>query len=59
MNAINAINSKKETTSMTKIYFNNDGDVVLEDYSQNKKKIKYKRYQMQVEEKIEIKDNKE
>ena len=59
MNAINAINSKKETTSMTKIYFNNGRDVVLEDYPQNKKKIKYKRYQMQVEEKIEIEGNKE
>ena len=52
MNAINAKNSKKENTSMTKIYFNNDGDVVLEDYSQNKRII-YKRYQMQVEEKLE------
>ena len=50
MNAINAKNSKKETTSMTKIYFNNDRDVVLEDYPQNKR-ITYKRYQMQVEEK--------
>ena len=58
MNAINAKNSKKENTSMTKIYFNNDGDVVLEDYSQNKRII-YKRYQMQVEEKIQIEDNKE
>ena len=58
MNVINAKNSKKENTSMTKIYFNNDGDVVLEDYSQNKR-ITYKRYQMQVEEKIQIKDSKE
>lgn len=58
MNAINAKNSKKENTSMINIYFNNAGDVVLEDYSQNKR-ITYKRYQMQVEEKIEIEDNKE
>ena len=59
MNVINAKNSKKESTSMTKIYFNDDGDVVLEDYSQNKR-ITYKRYQMQVEEKIrKIKDSKE
>ena len=58
MNVINAKNSKKENTSMIKIYFNNDGDIVLEDYSQNKR-ITYKRYQMQVEEKIEIEDNKE
>ena len=59
MNAINAKNSKRENTSMTKIYFNNDGDVVLEDYSQNKR-ITYKRYQIQVEEKIrKIKGSKE
>lgn len=59
MNVINAKNLKKEDTSMIKIYFNNDGDVVLEDYSQNKR-ITYKRYQMQVEEKIrKIKDSKE
>lgn len=58
MNVINAKNSKKENTSMIKIYFNNDGDIVLEDYSQNKR-ITYKRYQMQVEEKIQIEDNKE
>ena len=58
MNAKNVANLKKENTSMTKIYFNNDGDVVLEDYSQNKR-ITYKRYQMQVEEKIEIEGNKE
>ena len=58
MNVINAKNSKKENTSMIKIYFNNDGDIVLEDYSQNKRII-YKRYQMQVEEKIQIEDNKE
>lgn len=59
MNVINAKNLKKESTSMTKIYFNDDGDVVLEDYSQNKR-ITYKRYQMQVEEKIrKIKDSKE
>ena len=57
MNVINAKNSKKENISMTRIYFNNDGDVVLEDYLQNKR-ITYKRYQMQVEEKIEIEDNK-
>ena len=50
MNAITAKNSKKETTSMTKIYFNNGGDVVLEDYLQNRR-ITYKIYQMQVEEK--------
>lgn len=58
MNVINAKNSKKENTSMTNIYFNNDGDIVLEDYSQNKR-ITYKRYQMQIEEKIQIEDNKE
>ena len=59
MNVINAKNLKKENTSMTKIYFNNDGDVVLEDYSQNKR-ITYKRYQIQVEEKIrKIKGSKE
>ena len=59
MNVISVANLKKENTSMTKIYFNNDGDVVLEDYSQNKR-ITYKRYQMQVEEKIrKIKDSKE
>ena len=58
MNAINAKNSKTENTSMTKIYFNNDGDVVLENCNQNKRII-YKRYQMQVEEKIQIEDNKE
>ena len=58
MNVINAKNSKKENTSMIKIYFNNAGDIVLEDYSQNKR-ITYKRYQMQVEEKIQIEDNKE
>lgn len=52
MNVINAKNSKKENTSMIKIYFNNDGDIVLEDYSQNKRII-YKRYQMQIEEKLE------
>ena len=53
MNVINAKNSKKENTSMTKIYFNDDGDVVLEDYNQGKR-ITYKRYQMQVEENLEI-----
>ena len=58
MNAINVANLKKENTSMTKIYFNNDGDVVLEDYSQNKR-ITYKRYQMQIEEEIQVKDSKE
>ena len=58
MNVINAKNSKKENTSMIKIYFNNDGDIVLENCNQNKRII-YKRYQMQVEEKIEIEDNKE
>ena len=58
MNVINAKNSKKENTSMTKIYFNNDGDVVLEDYSQNKR-ITYKRYQIQVEEEIQVEDSKE
>ena len=58
MNAIGVKNLKKENTSTTKIYFNNDGDVVLDDYSQNKR-ITYKRYQMQVEEKIEVEDNKE
>lgn len=52
MNVINVANLKSENSSMTKIYFNNDGDVVLEDYSQNKR-ITYKRYQMQVEEKLE------
>lgn len=52
MNVINAKNLKKEDTSMIKIYFNNDGDVVLEDYSQNKR-ITYKRYQIQIEEKLE------
>ena len=52
MYVINAKYSKKENTSMIKIYFNNDGDVVLEDYSQNKR-ITYKRYQMQIEEKLE------
>ena len=57
MNVINAKNSKKQNISMTKIYFNNDGDVVLEDYNQGKRII-YKKYQMQIEEKIEIKDNK-
>ena len=55
MNVINAKNSKKENTSTTKIYFNDDGDVVLEDYNQGKR-ITYKRYQMQVEEKLEIED---
>lgn len=58
MNAINVANLEKENTSMTKIYFNNDGDVVLEDYNQGKR-ITYKRYQMQVEEKLEIEGNKE
>ena len=58
MNVTNVVNLKKENTSMTKIYFNNDGDVVLEDYLQNKR-ITYKRYQIQVEEEIQIKDNKE
>ena len=57
MNAINAANLQKENTSMIKIYFNTDGDVVLEDYNQSKR-ITYKRYQMQVEEKIEIEDSK-
>lgn len=52
MNVINAKNSKKENTSMTKIYFNNAGDVVLEDYNQGKR-ITYKRYQIQIEEKLE------
>ena len=52
MTAISVTNLKKENTSMTKIYFNNDGDVVLEDYNQNKRII-YKRYQMQIEEKLE------
>lgn len=58
MNVINAANLKKESTSMTKIYFNDDGDIVLEDYSQNKR-ITYKRYQMQVEEEIQVEDSKE
>ena len=58
MNVINVANLKKENTSMTKIYFNDDGDVVLEDYSQNKRII-YKRYQMQVEEEIQLEDSKE
>lgn len=58
MNVINVANLKKENISMTNIYFNNDGDVVLEDYNQGKRII-YKRYQMQIEEKIEIEDNKE
>ena len=58
MNAVGVKNLKKENTSMTKIYFNDDGDVVLEDQSQGKR-ITYKRYQMQVEEKIEIEGNKE
>ena len=58
MNVINAKNSKKENTSTIKVYFNSDGDVVLEDYIQGKRII-YKRYQMQVEEKIEIEGNKE
>lgn len=58
MNAINVANLKKENTSMTKIYFNNDGDVVLEDYSQNRR-ITYKRYQMQIEEEIQVEDSKE
>ena len=58
MNAINVTDLKKANSSMTKIYFNNDGDVVLDDYSQNKR-ITYKRYQMQIEEKIEVEDNKE
>ena len=58
MNVINVANLKKENTSMTKIYFNDDGDVVLEDYSENKR-ITYKRYQMQIEEKIQVEDNKE
>lgn len=57
MNVINVKNSNLEA-STTKIYFNNDGDVVLEDYSENKR-ITYKRYQIQVEEEIQIKDNKE
>ena len=52
MNAVDVANLKKENTSMTKIYFDNDGNVVLEDYLQNKR-ITYKRYQMQVEEKLE------
>ena len=55
MNVINAKNSNLEA-SMTKIYFNNDGDVVLEDYNQGKQ-ITYKRYQMQVEEEIQVEDN--
>ena len=57
MNAINVTNLKNENTSMIKIYFNNDGDVVLENYNQSKR-ITYKRYQMQVEEQIEVEDNK-
>lgn len=52
MDVINAKNSKRENTSMIKIYFSNVGDVVLEDYSQNKR-ITYRRYQIQIEEKLE------
>ena len=52
MNAIDVANLKKENTSMIKIYFNNAGDIVLENCNQNKRII-YKRYQMQVEEKLE------
>ena len=58
MNAINVETLKKEDFSMTNIYFNNDGDIVLEDYNQGKT-ITYKRYQMQVEEEIQVEDSKE
>ena len=52
MTAINVKNLQRKDSLMTKIYFNDDGDVVLSLYENDKivKKITFLRYELQMEE---------